>query len=160
MPRTYYQDEHLCITSSAVYVDDRCYLLEQIDSVWRRRRALAVRRVLIGLGIVLAAILVRIAAGYIWWLGGLNRLVGHWLAADPITLTLLTIAGLTVAVLGTLIVEAALSAIEYVRGNGRYLELWARVDGEPIRLLHTTDSARFGQVCRALMRARSDLAEL
>jgi hypothetical protein len=116
--------------------------------------------VLIGLGIVAAAVLVRLAAGYIWWLSGLNRLVGRWLAADPLTVTLLAILGLAAAVLGTLLIEAALSAIEYVRGNGRHLELWARMEGQPIRLLHTTDSARFGQVCRALMRARADLDEL
>jgi|SRR6266536_2640782 hypothetical protein len=157
--RVYYRDDNVRITSSAVYVDECCYLLEQIESVWRRRRAFATRRVLIGLGVVAGAVLIRVVAGYLWWLGGLGRQVGRWLAGGPGTVLLVGIVGLGVAVLGVLLVEAALSAIEDIRGNGRHLELWARVDGLPIKLLHTTDSVRFGQVCRALVRARADLVD-
>jgi hypothetical protein len=153
--RTYYRDAHVHITSSAVYFDERCFLLEQIDTVWRSRRSLAGRRILIGLGIVAAAIVLRAAASYVWWLGGLNRLVGRWLSGGPVSDAIVAVVALAVAVAGVFTVEAALSAIEDIRGNGRHLELWASIDGQAVLLLRTNDASRFGKICRALIRARS-----
>jgi hypothetical protein len=153
--RTYYRDEHVHITSSAIYVDNRCYPLARIDSVWRRRRSLAGRRILIGLGIVALAVLLRAAASYVWWLGGLNRFVRRWLSGGPVTAAIIAVVVLAVAVAGVVTVEAALSAIEDIRGNGRHLELWAVINGQAVLLLRTNDSSRFGKICRALVRARS-----
>jgi hypothetical protein len=153
--RTYYRDKHVHITSQAFHIDDSCYPLDQLGEVWRTRRSVAVRRVLIGLGIVAAAVLVRVAASYIWWLGGLGRAVGHWIRDDPVTVTIVAALGLGVGVLGVLAIEAVLSAIEDIRGFGRNLELWANIEGHPVLLFRTNDSVRFGQICRALIRARS-----
>lgn len=41
-----------------------------------------------------------------------------------------------------------------IRLRPRVAELWGRFRGRPVRLLTTTDQTHFGQVCRALQRAR------
>jgi Family of unknown function (DUF6232) len=151
--RTYYRDDRVHITTTAIYVDDVCYPLDDLAEVWQARRSLAGRRILIGLAILVLAVLVRVAAGYLWWLGGLDRTVEGWLRGGPATVALVALAGLAVAVVGVLLVEAVLSAIEDIRGYGRNLELWATIDGHPVRLYHTNDARRFGQIRRALVRA-------
>jgi hypothetical protein len=156
--RTYYRDPHVLVTSTAICIDGSRYELGELEAVWRTRRSVATRRVLIGLGIVVLAVLVRVAASYIWWLGGLDRAVRQWLSGDWLTVMTVAVVGLAAAVFGTFVVEAMLSAIEDIRGFGRHLELWATMAGHPVMLFRTNDSIRFGQVCRALMRARSDLA--
>jgi hypothetical protein len=65
---------------------------------------------------------------------------------------------MVVALFGVLAAEAALRAIEDIRDRGRYRELWALVDGEPVLLWRTTDATRFGIVCRALVRARDGVS--
>jgi hypothetical protein len=153
--RTYYRDKHVHITSQAFYIGDSCYPLDQLGEVWRARRSVAVRRVLVGLGIVALAVLFRVVSSYVWWLGGLGRAVGRWVSGNPLTVTVVAALGLGLGMLGVLAVEAVLSAIEDIRGHGRNLELWATVDGHPVLLWRTNDSVRFGQVCRALVRARA-----
>lgn len=153
--RTYYRDDRVHITAAAIVVDGCAYPLYRLDEVWKSRRSLAGRRVLVGLGILATAVLVRIAASMVWWLGGLDRAVEHWLSGGPGTVAIVAVVALAAAVVGVLLVEAALSAIEDIRGHGRNLELWASIDGHPVRIFHTNDARRFGQVCRALVRARS-----
>jgi len=153
--RTYYRDDRVHITSAMIVVDGCAYPLYRLDEVWKSRRSIAGRRVLIGVGIVAAAVLVRVVAGFVWWLGGLDRAVEHWLSGGPGTVAVVAVLALAAAVAGVLLVEATLRAIEDIRGHGRNLELWANIDGQPVRLFHTNDARRFGQVCRALVRARS-----
>jgi len=153
--RTYYRDDRVHVTSTDLYIDNCHYPLDELGELWQTRRSLAGRRILIGLGILLLAVAVRVAASYVWWLGGLNRAVRRWLADGPAGVVLVTVIGLAIAVVGVLVIEVALSAIEDIRGYGRNLELWASYDGHPVRLYHTNNALRFGQICRALVRARS-----
>jgi hypothetical protein len=158
--RTYYRDKHVLITSTSISIDGVTFRLQDIDAVWRTRRSLAGRRVLIGLVILMAAVLTRLAASYLWWLAGLNRVIQHWLTGDWVNILIVAVIGLAFAVVGVLAVETVLSAIEDIRGHSRHLELWATLaGGHPVLLFRTNDSTRFGQVCRALMRARANMPE-
>ena len=153
--RTYYHDQNVLITSAAIRVGDRHFALDQLDELWRTDRRVAGRRILIGIGVLLAAAAFTAAVRYTWWFGGLRRQFQHWLAGGPAVLAVAAAGGLLLAVLGVLAIEAGLSAIEDIRGHARHLELWASVRGRPVLLLHTDDADRFGKVCRALTRARS-----
>ncbi|OLB82746.1 MAG: hypothetical protein AUI14_00160 [Actinobacteria bacterium 13_2_20CM_2_71_6] len=154
--RTYYRDQHVQITSSAIYVDGHRYALDQLDQVWRTGRARAGRRVLVGIGVLLVAVAVLAASRYTVWMGALGRQFQHWLSAGPETVAIIAVSALVLAVLGVLAVEAALRAIEDIRGHARHLELWASVGGHQLMLLRTNDAERFGKVCRALTRARAN----
>ena len=153
--RTYYRDDRVLVTSTAIYIDNSRYLLDEIGELWQTRRSLAARRILIALGIVAFVVVVRVVAGYVWFLGGLDRTVSHWLEGGPATVALVALGGLAVAMVGVWLIEAVLTAIEDIRGYGRNLELWASMHGHPVRLYHTNNSQRFGQICRAIVRARS-----
>jgi Family of unknown function (DUF6232) len=151
--RVYYRDDRVQVTSTAIYVDNACYPFDRLGDMWVARRSLAARRILIGLGIVAAAVLVRVAASFVWFLGGVDRTVERWMSGGPTGVAVVAVVGLGIAVVGVLIVEAALSAIEDIRGYGRNLELWASVDGQPVRIYHTNNAQRFGQIRRAIVRA-------
>jgi hypothetical protein len=151
---TYYRDDRVHVTSTAIHIDNARYVWDEIGDLWVTQRSLAARRILIGFGILAAAILVRVAASYVWFLGGLDRAVERWLSGGPATVAVVAVVGLAIAVVGVLLVEAALSAIEDIRGYGRNLELWASIDGHPVRLYHTNNAQRFGQIRRAIVRAR------
>jgi hypothetical protein len=153
--RTFYRDDQVRITSSAFHVDGHRYPLEDLDGVWRARHRLGGRRVLIGLGVLLAAIAFTALVRYTWWFGGLRRQVERWLRAGPASVAAVGFLVLLLAVLGVVAVEAGLIAIEDIRGHARELQLWASIRGEPVLLLSTNDRDRFGQVCRALVRARA-----
>src|SRR5213079_2307658 len=151
--RTYYHDQNVLITSTAIRVGDRHFALDQLDQLWRTDRRVAGRRILVGVGVLVAAVGFTALVRYTWWFGGLRREFQHWLTEGPAVLAGVAVAGLVLAVLGVLAVEAGLSAIEDIRGHARHLELWATVRGKPVLLLHTNDADRFGKVCRALTRA-------
>jgi Family of unknown function (DUF6232) len=153
--RTYYRDDSVHITSTAIRVGDRHFALDQLDQLWRTDRRVAGRRIMMGIGVLLAATGFTALVRYTWWFGGLRLKFQHWLAGGPAVLAGVAVAGLVLAVLGVLAIEAALRAIEDIRGHARHLELWAVVRGRPVLLLHTDDADRFGKVCRALTRARS-----
>jgi hypothetical protein len=154
--RTYYRDDHVHITSTAIRVGDRQFPLDQLDQLWRTDRRIAGRRLLLGLGVLVVAVGFLAAVRYTWWFGGLRRQFQQWLSEGPVVLAVITVAGLVLAILGVLAAEAALRAIEDIRGHARHLELWASVRGHPVLLLHTDDSERFGKVCRALSRAHNN----
>jgi hypothetical protein len=63
------------------------------------------------------------------------------------------VIGFALALFGVIAIETALRAIEDIRGHRRRMELWALVAGEHVLLWSTTDSLKFGRVCRALNRA-------
>jgi hypothetical protein len=153
--RTFYRDEHVHITSSAIHVDGHRYALDQLDQIWRSGRRLAGRRVLIGVAVLVGAVGFTAAVRYTWWFGGLRRQFEHWLTGGPVTVALLGAVALVAAIVGVLVVEAGLRAIEDIRGHARDLQLWASVRGRPVLLLHTNDETRFGKVCRALARAHA-----
>lgn len=153
--RTYYRDRHVHVTSSAFRVGDRFFALEQLESVWRVDGPLAQRRILIAVTVVLGAVCVRLGTGWALSLGRLRDQM-RWLSAhiSVTTVVLVSLVVMVVVLFGLLAAEAALRAIEDMRGHGRHRELWALVGGEPVLLWRTTDATRFGYVCRALVRAR------
>jgi hypothetical protein len=154
--RTYYQDHQVHITSVAIWVDGRVYALAELGETWRRGGSVAGRRILVGVGVLLLAVVIRLATSYSWWMGGLRRQYQRWLTAGMATSALVAFAALAVALVGAAAIEVGLRAIEDIRGFGRHQELWARVHGYPVLLLRTNDAARFGQVRRALVRAMDD----
>jgi hypothetical protein len=153
--RTYYRDDHVHITSSAIRVGDRSFALDQLDQLWRTGKRKTSRRVFVGIGVLVAALAFTALVRYTWWFGGLRRDFQRWLGEGPMVLAWVAVGGLALAVLGVLAVEAALGAIEDIRNRSRRLELWASVRGHPVLLLHTDDADRFGRVYRALSRARA-----
>ncbi len=155
--RTYYRDSHIHVTSSVIQVDERRYPLADLDELWLTRRRVAGRRVLVGVGVLVAAVAFTTIVRYTWWFGGLRRRFQDWLSQGPEVLLAVAAGALVLAVLGVLAVEAALLAIEDIRGHGRYLELWASVGGHPVLLWGCDDADRFGRVCRALSRAHGNL---
>src|SRR5690348_5204702 len=114
--RTFYRDDQVQITSSAFHVDGHRYALADLDDVFRAHRHRAGRRVLIGLGVLVVAIAFTGIVRYTWWFGGLRRQVEHWLRAGPASVAAVGFLALVVAVLGVVAIEAALSAVEDIRG--------------------------------------------
>jgi hypothetical protein len=155
--RTYHQDQHVHLTSVATWIDSRIYPLAELDRTWPRGGTVTGRRILIGVGVLLLAILIGAVTSYGWWMGGLRRQYQRWLTANMTTSALVAFGALAIAVLGAVAIEVALRAIEDIRGYGRHQELWASISGYPLMLLSTNDGARFGQVRRALVRALDDL---
>jgi hypothetical protein len=154
--RTYYHDDDIDITSDAIMISGQEYRLCDLDRIWRRGSSPAVRGVLAGLGVIVVAAGYRIGASAAWWFGDLRRWLGHWATAGVLPLAFLGVGMLLVALLGVLAFEVILLGVEHVRRYGRYRELWARVWGEDVLLLRTSDSMRFGMICRALRRALAD----
>jgi hypothetical protein len=144
---TYYRDDSVLVSSTAIQVGDRWYPLADLDAVWLERgtwradRAVAVliMRVLVAGAVVgLVAAIVAVASGpHDPGHGRLpSWLVWGYLFASPV-------------VLGALIVGA-----ERTRERGlRPLLLCARCGGEVVALYVTTNRTRFGQVHRAVLRA-------
>jgi hypothetical protein len=154
--RTYYRDDQVRVTSTALWVRGSVFPLATMDRTWRRGGSVAGRAVLIGVGVVLAAGLFRAATSYAWWFGGLGGRIRRWATGGAVPLTLLAVGFLVGAVLSIYAVEAALLGVEHIREHGRHHELWASIRGTEVLLLRTSDAARFERVCRALVRARAD----
>jgi hypothetical protein len=152
--RVYYSDDDVEVTSSAICVGTQYYTLDRLEQIWRSGGTLAHRRILVGVGVLLGAVTIRLATSWVWWMGGLRGWLQRWLSGGLATLILASVLALTVAVLGVFAVEAVLRAVEDIRGYGRHHELWASIDGGAVLVWRTNDAARFGKVCRALVRAR------
>ncbi|MET7750259.1 DUF6232 family protein [Micromonospora sp. NPDC005367] len=144
---TYYDDRSVQVTSTAIRVDDRVYPLAEISMVWHRRGSRS-WRVLAGRGALGAAMAGPLAAAVL----GVG--LALWLDRSP-TVTI-AIVGASVLV-GLAVGPVADFLFEYLdrsyaRGS-RQRELWVRWQGRHIRLLHTGDALRFGQIYRAVQRA-------
>jgi Family of unknown function (DUF6232) len=154
--RTYYCDDHVHITSAAIWVDGRRYDLFEVERAWRRGGSVAARRVLVAVGVLVMAVFVRAAFGYESLAGGVRRDYERWLAAGTAMTVFVAVLVLGAAIVGVLVLEAALRAIEDIRGRGRHHELWATVRGTHVMLWRTNDTLLFGKVTRALVRALAD----
>lgn len=155
--RTYYRDNEIEITSEAITIARVEYQLVDLDRVWRRGSSPAVRGILAGLGVILLAGAYRAGATIGWWFGGLRDWLRQRVTAGAGSLALLGVGMLAMALLGVLAFEVILLGVEHVRRYGRHRELWARVWGVDVLLLRTSDSMKFGRICRALRRAMADL---
>lgn len=154
--RTYYRDDQVLVTSTAIWIEEREYQFVDLDRVWCSGGPVALRAVGIGVGAALAAVLFRVCFSYAWWLGGLGRLCRSLVSRGFVAIALLAVGVLAVALLSVFAFEAALLGIEHVRSHGRHRELWASVAGTTVLLLRTNDAARFEQIRRALARALGD----
>jgi hypothetical protein len=157
--RTYYRDAKVYLTSSAIWVDERRYPLDQIEGAWRRSRGMPGGRLLGQLAIL-------IGVGAIGALGVGLGLAGHvgGAASGALArlfrttggLVVVGVLGLALSVLVVLAIEAVLHGLESARRFGRQQELWIRIRGVDTVLLSTADSVRFGKIYRALARALGD----
>ncbi|MEU0550801.1 DUF6232 family protein [Micromonospora sp. NPDC005979] len=144
---TFYDDRSVRVTSNAVQVDGRSYPLAEITMVWHRRGSRS-WRVLAGRGAIGAALAGPLVAAVI----GIG--VAVWLHRSPtVTIAIVgasVLVGLAVGPVADFLFEHLDRS--YARGS-RQLEIWARWRGQPVRLLHTRDALRFGQIYRAVQRA-------
>ncbi|MGC4768651.1 DUF6232 family protein [Micromonospora sp. DT44] len=144
---TFYDDRSVRVTTTAVQVDGRSYPLPEITMVWHRRGSRS-WRVLAGRGAIGAALAGPLVAAVI----GIG--VAVWLHRSPtVTIAIVgasVLAGLAVGPVADVLFEHLDRS--YARGS-RQLEIWARWRGQPVRLLHTRDALRFGQIYRAVQRA-------
>ncbi|MGV9369774.1 DUF6232 family protein [Micromonospora tulbaghiae] len=148
---TYYDDRSVQVTSTAVRVDGRSYPLAELTTVWHRRGDRS-WRVLAGRGAIGAALAGPLVAAV------LGIALAVWLQRSAVV----TIAIVGVSVLLGLAVGPLADFLfehldrSYARGS-REMEMWAQWRGRPVRLLHTRDAMRFGQVYRAVQRAMEAL---
>ncbi|MFY1619678.1 DUF6232 family protein [Micromonospora sp. WMMD736] len=144
---TFYDDRSVRVTSAAVQVDGRSYALPEITMVWHRRGSRS-WRVLAGRGAIGAALAGPLIAAVL----GIG--VAVWLHRSPtVTIAIVgasVLVGLAVGPVADFLFEHLDRS--YARGS-RQLEIWARWRGQPVRLLHTRDALRFGQIYRAVQRA-------
>ncbi|MET8088695.1 DUF6232 family protein [Micromonospora sp. NPDC005220] len=144
---TYYDDRSVQVTSTTVRVDGRSYKLADITMVWHRRGTRS-WRVLVGRGAIGAALAGPLVAAVL----GIG--VAVWLHRSPtVTIAIVgasVLVGLAVGPVADFLFEHLDRS--YARGS-RQLEIWARWRGQPVRLLHTGDALRFGQIYRAVQRA-------
>lgn len=144
---TYYDDRSVRVTSAEIRVDGQGYRLADCTHIWHRRgrrrwRVLA-RRYALGIG--LAVPLVGAVLGVLT----VRRL--H--SSSSVTVAIVGASVLAVLTIGPL-ADVLLEHLDrsYARGSRRW-EIWAHCQGQPVRLLHTDDALRFGQIYRALQRA-------
>lgn len=144
---TYYDDRSVQVTSAAVRVDGRTFPLAEISAVWHRRGSRS-WRVLAGRGAIGAAMAGPLVAAV------LGVALGIWLDRSlTVTIAIVgasVLVGLAVGPLADFLFEFLDRS--YARGS-RQLEIWVRWRGRPVRLLHTGDALRFGQIYRAVQRA-------
>ncbi|MGX1613878.1 DUF6232 family protein [Micromonospora chalcea] len=148
---TYYDDRSVQVTSTTVRVDGRSYPLAELTTVWHRRGERS-WRVLAGRGAIGAAL----AGPLVTAVLGVGLAV--WLQRSAVV----TIAIVGVSVLIGLAVGPVADFLfeyldrSYARGS-REMEMWADWRGRPVRLLHTRDAMKFGQIYRAVQRAMESL---
>ncbi|MGR6317702.1 DUF6232 family protein [Micromonospora soli] len=144
---TYYDDRSVQVTSAALRVEGRTYPLAELGMVWHRRGGRS-WRVLAGRGAIGAALAGPLVAA------ALGIALALWLHRSPVvTLAIVgasVLVGLGIGPLADVLFEHLDRS--YARGS-RELEMWARWRGQPVRLLHTGDALRFGQIYRAVQRA-------
>lgn len=144
---TYYDDKSVQVTSTAVRVDGRSYPLAELTVVWHRRGDRS-WRVLAGRGAIGAALAGPLVAAVL----GIGLAV--WLHRSAVVTIAIVgasvLIGLGIGPLADVLFEHLDRS--YARGS-RELEMWARWRGRPVRLLHTGDALRFGQIYRAVQRA-------
>lgn len=147
---TYYRDESLHITTSAVTVGDRQYPLRALELVWHRRTSrlrrggymVATRG---GLVMILVALLVGVAVA-------VQRVSLR--GADPMMLAGGVLAVIVVGAVAAFAVEGVLGLVDRTHEHGRGVhEIWARTAHGDLLIFQSTDSLRFGQAYRALQRA-------
>ena len=149
----YYRDQHVQVTSEAVWVDGFGYPVVALERVWHERGSgtARTRSRRLGRGLLiliisilpLVAIVCTLSLAYsandrdAWVLGGI--VLG---------------SGVVGALLLAPLAEVPLSWLDrsYDRGNV-VNEIWVRYAGEDQLLLRTSNALRFGQIYRAVQRA-------
>ncbi|MCZ7473615.1 DUF6232 family protein [Micromonospora sp. WMMC273] len=148
---TYYDDRSVQVTSTAVRVDGRSYPLAELTTVWHRQGDRS-WRVLAGRGAIGAALAGPLVAA------ALGIALAVWLQRSAVVTVAIVgvsvLVGLAVGPLADFLFEHLDRS--YARGS-REMEMWAQWRGRPVRLLHTRDAMRFGQVYRAVQRAVESL---
>jgi hypothetical protein len=125
----------ICVTTRWCFASGGRYLVAELDLLGASRGprdVLHVRRVAGLLAVVAALVLVLIA------------ICGGWTR------------GIGIALVATFVATAAITALPSVIGRflHRPFQIWARYRGTPVLLFETEDREQYGQVARALIRAR------
>ncbi|WBB82061.1 DUF6232 family protein [Micromonospora sp. WMMD882] len=143
----FYDDRSVQVTSTAVRVDGRVFPLAEITQVWHQKGSRS-WRVLAGRGAIGAAMAGPLVAAL------LGVALAVWLHRSwTVTIAIVgasVLVGLAVGPVADVLFE--LMDRSYARGS-RQREIWIRWRGQPVRLVHTADALRFGQIYRALQRA-------
>lgn len=144
---TYYDDGLVQVTSTAVRVDGHSYPLAECVRIWHQRSTRSWRTVTrrVALGLAIGSPVVAAALGLLTAL--------HLHASPTVTIAVVgasVLTGLAIGPLADLLLEHLDRS--YARGS-RQWEIWVQWHGGPVRLVHTTDAIRFGQIYRAIQRA-------
>lgn len=127
--RTYYQRNGVCVTDRYLIAEGKRYEISRLRTVWTTRGPhdpVAMSAVIVSVVVVLAVTLGHPDGSGVW----------GWAVVVAIALVAL---GLAVAV---------------GKAHGRHYELWAEYNGADLRILESASSEVYGQICRALIRAR------
>lgn len=127
--RTYYQRSGVCVTDRYLVTSDGRYEISELRGLRTGRGPCD--PVAMG-SIVVAAVIVLLIAV-------------TWPRRDPIAGWLMIVA-ISLVPLG--------AAVAVCKAKRRHHELWAEYRGADVRLLDISGSEVFGQICRALIRAR------
>jgi xanthosine utilization system XapX-like protein len=144
---TYYRDPEVLVTSTGVRMAGREYRVADFTRVWHTRGRRSWGRVA-GRGALALAIVTPVLVG------ALGILVALLIDASASTTIALVGGGVLVGLAAAPLADVLLEAVDrsYDRGS-RSLEIWGRVRGSDVLLLHTDDAQRFGRIYRALQRA-------
>jgi len=154
---TYYRDDRVQITSSALRVDGATYRLSELSYVWHQR-GMADRR----------AVARRLGQWALWLLAGAIGLacavktpailrLGSGVPDLAIRIAFVLAASGAALAIGWPLIELVLAGLDHVYVHGVVVqEIWAQWHGQEILLLRSSDKLRFGQIYRALQRAVED----
>jgi len=146
--RTYYRDDLVWVTSTAINVGGRVYPLAELSYVWYRRGrpsiAVWVRRLVRVILLIATAVVVLRLPSLL--LGGVVQyvlLILLVIVAGPLFFGVFPVWGLPL-----------LPALDrsYLRGMGVH-EIWTRWRGQELLLVRVDDVTRFGKIYRAIERA-------
>lgn len=127
--RTYYQRNGVCVTDQYLVAEGRRYEIARLRTVWTTRGPHD--PVAMSAAVVSAVVVLAVTVGHP---GG----TGVWGWAAVLAVASIAL-GLAVAV---------------GKSHGRHYELWAEYNGADLRILESASSEVYGQICRALIRAR------
>jgi hypothetical protein len=151
---TYYRDDRIQITSSAVRIDGQTFLLGDLEYVWHRRGTAdltAVLRRLARWGLFLLAAVIGLACAV------KTPALLRFGAGGPdilVRLAFVLAGSFALLAIGWPLMELVLSGLDHVYSRGVVVqEIWADWRGRDILLLRCSDQMRFGQIYRALQRA-------
>lgn len=156
----YYRDSQIRVTDHAIEIGNWVLPITELRYVWHREGRPTARTTSRRIALYAVVVLLLGPAAVALILGAVLTVSQYGVAASLTAAVVLVGLAIIALVLVVPLLEFPLMALErsYDRGT-RVREIWVRWDGRDLLLVRTSDSARFGQIYRAIERAveRTDL---